>query len=216
MSNLVKMPRLHYPNPNEAFKLFTNASKHSYSGILHQEEIPNEANAVPSLVPIAYFSGSFSKTQQLWSTTQKECYAQSIGQFKRFSFYLPGTKCTLYCDHKPLAPCFTTGISSLVLDCWTLELQRFDIQFGNILGKKNVVADVISKLRTLGIYLDNGNDDLAKMDDNVVDSIMDEAHAIEWVPNSAIYTMEKLNLDILGEEQWQDTFAWKKVKTLRT
>ena len=28
--------------------------------------------------------------------------------------------------------------------------------------------------------------------------------------------MEKLNLDILREEQWQDTFCIKKVKTLRT
>ena len=70
-SDLVKIPRLQYPNPNKAFTLFTDASKHSYSSILHQEEAPEEANAVPSLVPIAYFSGSFSKTQQLWNTTQK-------------------------------------------------------------------------------------------------------------------------------------------------
>ena len=54
-SDLVKMPILQYPNPNKAFKLFTNASKHSYSSILHQEEVPNEANVVPNLVPIAYF-----------------------------------------------------------------------------------------------------------------------------------------------------------------
>ena len=27
-----------------------------------------------SLIPIAYFSGSFSRTQQLWNTTQNECY----------------------------------------------------------------------------------------------------------------------------------------------
>ena len=37
-SELVKMPRLKYPNPNKAFKLFTNVSKHSYSSVLHQEE----------------------------------------------------------------------------------------------------------------------------------------------------------------------------------
>ena len=30
------------------------------------------------------------------------------------------------------------------------------------------------------------------------------------------YNMEKLNLDILREEQWQDTFCIKKVKALRT
>ena len=30
------------------------------------------------------------------------------------------------------------------------------------------------------------------------------------------YKMEKLNLDALREEQWQDTFCMKKVKMLRT
>ena len=50
-SELVKMPRLQYPNPSKAFKPFTNASKHSYTGILHQEEVSNQANAVPNLVP---------------------------------------------------------------------------------------------------------------------------------------------------------------------
>ena len=62
-SELVKILRLHYPIPNKTFKLFTDASKHSYSGILHQEEVPEKANTVPNLVPVAYFSGSFSKTQ---------------------------------------------------------------------------------------------------------------------------------------------------------
>ena len=35
--DLIKMPRLQYPNCNILFKLFTDASKHSYLGILHQE-----------------------------------------------------------------------------------------------------------------------------------------------------------------------------------
>ena len=40
----------------------------------------------------------------------------------KFVFYLAGTKCTLYSDHKPPAPFFTTGMSSQVLDRWALEL----------------------------------------------------------------------------------------------
>ena len=102
-SELVKMPRLQNPNPNKHFKLFTDVFKHSYSGILHQEEMPDQPGAEVNLIPIAYFSGSFYRTQQLWNTTQKECYVvyQSI---QKFAFYLAGTKCMLYCDHKPLAP----------------------------------------------------------------------------------------------------------------
>ena len=63
-SELVKIPRLQYHNPKKAFMFFTDVSKHSYSSILHHE-VPKEANMVPSLVPIAYFPGSFSKTEQL-------------------------------------------------------------------------------------------------------------------------------------------------------
>ena len=108
------------------------------------------------------------------------------------------------------------GMSSPILGHWVLELQQFDIQFEHTSGKKNIVADAISRLRTLGLYQDNDNNDLAKMDYDMVDNIIEEVHAIEWIPNSASYKMEKLNLDILREEQWQDNFCMKKVKTLRT
>ena len=77
-SALDEMPQLQYPNPRKPFKLFMDASKHSYSGILHQEEVSNQLKAEPNLVPIAYFSGSFSKTQQLWNTTQKKCYESKV------------------------------------------------------------------------------------------------------------------------------------------
>ena len=49
-------------------------SKHSYLGILHQEETSGKPGAEANLIPIACFPGSFSQTQQLWNTTQKECY----------------------------------------------------------------------------------------------------------------------------------------------
>ena len=204
------MPRLQYPNPKKPFKLFTDVSKHSYMGILHQKEFSNQLNAQSNLVPMVYFSGLFSKMQQLWNTTQRECYA-AYWSIQKFSFYLAGTKCTLYCDHKLLAPFFTTGVSSPVLNHWALELQQFDIQFEHISGEKNIVANVISSLRTLGLYQDNGNDDVTTTDDDVVENVIEEAHAIKWVPNSAGYNMEKLNLDILRNEQWQDTFFIKKV-----
>ena len=59
---LVKMPTLQYPNPNKPFELFTDASKHSYSDILHQEETLKTPDAETNLIPIAYFSGSFGRT----------------------------------------------------------------------------------------------------------------------------------------------------------
>ena len=90
----------------------------------------------PELIPITYFSGIFNKTQQLWITTQKECYAV-YKSVQKFFFYLTGTDCTLNCDHKPLTPFFTTGMSSHVLDQWPLELQQFNVKFEHIQSKKN-------------------------------------------------------------------------------
>ena len=166
-SELVKMPTLQYPNPNKPFKLFTDVSKHSYSGTLHQEETSKKPNTEANLIPIAYFLGSFSRTQQLWNTMQKECYAiyQSI---QKCAFYLAGMECTLYWDHKPLPPFFTTGMSSPLLDRWALELQQFNIKFQHIRGKRNIVADAISWLRTVGLYQDNDNKDIPLTTEDVI------------------------------------------------
>ena len=79
---------------------------------------------------------------------------------QKFAFYLAGTKYTMYCDHKPLAPFFTIDMSSPVLDGWAMELQQFNIKFQHIQGKKNVVAKAVSRLRMLGLYKDNGSEDV--------------------------------------------------------
>ena len=82
--------------------------------------------------------------QQLWNTTQIECFA-IYKSVQKFDFYLTGIDCTLYCDHRPLASFFTIGLLSHILDQWVIELQQFNIKFGHIQGKKNVVADAISR-----------------------------------------------------------------------
>ena len=91
---LCKMPSLQYPDHNKPFKLFTETSNYSYSGILHQVQVEEP----DQLLPITYFSGSFNQTQQLWNITQKECYAV-YRLINKFSFYLTGAECILYCDH---------------------------------------------------------------------------------------------------------------------
>ena len=113
--DLIKVPKLQYPNPNKPFMVFTDVLKYSYSGILHQEETPHHLGVEVKLIPIAYFLGSFDRTQQQWNTTQNECYA-IFRSIQKFAFYLSGTEFALYCDHKPPAPFFTTGMSSPVLD----------------------------------------------------------------------------------------------------
>ena len=127
---------LQYPNPNRPFKLFTDASKHSYLGILHQEETPGKPGAEVNLIPTAFFSGSFGRTQQMWNTTKKECYVV-YQSFKKFAFYLTGAKCTLYCDHKPPTPFFTTGRSSPVLDRWAWNFNSSTLNLNTSKARTN-------------------------------------------------------------------------------
>ena len=89
------------------------------------------------------------------------------------AFYPTGTSYTLYSDHKPLALFFPTGMSSTVLDRWALDLQQFNIKFQHIQGKKNMVADAVSLLRTLSLYKDNGNEDIPITMEDVIKNIIE-------------------------------------------
>ena len=89
--------------------------------------------------------------QQLWNVNPKECYAV-YRSVNKFSFYLTGAECTLYCDHKLLAPFLMTGMKSKTVDRWALELQQYNIKFQHVAGKDIVVADAISDLKTASLY----------------------------------------------------------------
>ena len=91
-------------------------------------------------------------------------------------------------------------MSSPVLDKWALELQQFDIKFQHIQGKKNVVADVISRLRTLGLYQDNDNEDVPPTIEDVK-NIIEEIQSADAESRKLSYNMGKLNLEVLREQQ---------------
>ena len=192
--------------------MFTDASKYSYSGILHQEK----DDEPDTLIPIAYLSGSFSKTQQLWNTTQKECYAV-CKSVKRFSF-ISWAECTLYCDHKPLASFLTTGMSSHVLDRWALELQQFNIKFNHIEGKKNVVADTISRLKATNLYEKHQEVNSMPSVDTVEDALENIIEEIHNIKEKARDYNQNTQLDPneLHGEQKCDQFCKNKAKDINS
>ena len=85
-----------------------------------------------------------------------------------------------------------------------LELQQLNIEFQHIQSKKNIVADAISWLRTLGLYQDNDNEDVFLTTDVVVENIIEEVHITESIQKTQMYNVEKLNLDMLRKEQQHD------------
>ena len=83
---------------------------------------------------------------------EKEAYA-IYKSAKRFAFYITGAKTTVFSDHNPLKNLFEGGMNIAKLDRWSLELWEFDISLEFIQGKLNKIADVISRLKNEGLYV---------------------------------------------------------------
>ena len=137
---------LQFPDPNEPYILYTDASNNAYSSILCQP-VDNDQD----ISPVAYFSGIFTAQNKSWCATKKEAYAV-LQSMQHFDYYLQGAKCTLYCDHKHLEPFLTRGMKLTKLDRWVMLLQEYDITFVHKKGKDNILADAISRLHTIEIY----------------------------------------------------------------
>ena len=105
-------------------------------------------------------------------------------------------------------------MSCHVLDRWALELQQFNIKFNHIEGKRNVVADMISRLKTLNLYEKNQELDsipsVATVEDTL-ENIIEEVQNISVKTNNQHQTTQ-LNLNWLCREQKQDQFCKNKAK----
>ena len=89
--------------------------------------------------------------QQRWYATEKEAYVfyQSV---LKLDLCLRGAKCVTYCNHKPLGSFCLRVKKSLRLIGGLWNLPDYNITFFHIKGKKQFMADAISRLKTLKIY----------------------------------------------------------------
>ena len=65
---------------------------------------------------------------------------------------------------------------------------------------------MISRLRTLGLYQDNGNEGVPPTVDDIIKNIIETVHSTDIVPSRPNYNMGKLTLDVLRREQQWDWF----------
>ena len=145
---LINSPILIYPDPNKEYYLFTDALKHTWSAVLMQELTTTEDT---NLHPIAFQSGTFKGSQLNWATLTKEAYAIYMA-FWKFSYYLEGAKIILRCDHAPLKKFLQGKTLNNKVNNWGIELSNFNIEFQHIKGKRNILADALSRLKRLGLY----------------------------------------------------------------
>ena len=91
------------------------------------------------------------------------------------------------------------------------------MKFEHIQGKENMVADMISRLATFGLYQDNSNEEIQLSLENAIENIIDEIHNVRSAPYTLAYTkIDKLNLDLLSKEQLPDRFFKKNIKDIKT
>lgn len=129
---------LKYPDFSQPFILTTDASKFALGAVLSQGSIGKDR-------PIAFASRTLSKTEENYSTIEKELLA-IVWACKYFRPYLFGRKFTLFTDHKPLTYTFNMKEPNSKLIRWKLFLAEYDYEIKYKPGKQNLVADSLSRL----------------------------------------------------------------------
>ena len=128
---------------NKPFVIHVDASGHTVSGILSQ---PDEQMTER---PVAFISKKLNKTQQMWSTIEKETYA-TIWALQHFRNWISSKTVTLYTDHNPITYLTEAAPKSAKLMRWALAVQEYDVKFCYKAGKNNVAADCLSRMEPDG------------------------------------------------------------------
>ena len=76
---ITNSPVLIYPDPNKQYHLFTDASNHTWSGVLTQtrETLKEKGKLDITYHPITYQLGTFISSQINWSSFVKEVYCHN-------------------------------------------------------------------------------------------------------------------------------------------
>ena len=147
--------------------------------------------------------------------TEKEAYA-IYKSVKRFVFYITGAKTTVFSDHKPLKNFFEGGINIAKLDRWPLELQEFDISLEFIQGKLNKIANIISRHKNEGLYVEHSNEKPVSVKINLQDRI-EEILDIATNPSNferVFNTGQVISIKELLQSQKRDKFCRRLAKSL--
>ena len=142
---LITSPILKYPDPNKAYTLFTDASKHAWACVLTQEyQYEKDGKRFRINHPITFASGLFKGSQLNWAALTKEVFA-IYSSIKKLSYYLEDADIILRSDHLPLKKFLQKNTLNSKVNNWAVEISPYMIQFEYIKGIKNTLADTMSR-----------------------------------------------------------------------
>lgn len=131
-------PILQYPDFSKPFNVTTDASNVAIGAVLSQGPIGSDK-------PICYASRTLTKSEQNYSTIEKELLS-IVWATKYFRPYLFGRKFKIITDHKPLTWLFSLKEPNSKLVRWRLRLEEFDYEIVYKKGKQNTNADALSRI----------------------------------------------------------------------
>ncbi|UYV82739.1 K02A2.6-like, partial [Cordylochernes scorpioides] len=138
---LVSRPNLALFDPSRTTIVSADASSFGIGGVLRQEQPDG------SLKPIAYVSRTLSETEKRYSQIEKEGLA-IVWTCERLKDYVTGIKIHIETDHKPLIAIFTSkSLEDMTprLQRLKMRMMRYSYQISHIAGKKQIVADMLSR-----------------------------------------------------------------------
>lgn len=130
-------PILRQADPAKPFTLRTDASDYAIGAVLLQGDGDDER-------PVEYASRLLTTAETRYSTTEREALAV-VWAVERFRGYIEGSEVTIATDHQPLKWLLSLKSPSGRLARWALKLQPYNLKIGYIPGKRNVVADTLSR-----------------------------------------------------------------------
>ncbi len=138
-ARLIQAPVLVGADIHKPFIVTTDASGTHVGGVLSQLQADGTNRA------LGYFSKKLKGAECRYSATDKEALAVVL-TCRHFHHYLWGTIFTIVTDHQPLVTIFKRKTKSPRMNKWILEMREYQYTVEYLKGKKNVVANHLSRL----------------------------------------------------------------------
>ena len=143
---LLKEPVLKYPNPDQPYVLYTDASKYAWAGVLMQAHT-HAVDGVEKEIhhPITYVSGLFRGPQINWATFVKEAYAIYMAA-RKLHYYISNLDTTIRSNHMLLRRFLLKNTKNTTVNNWAVSIEDYQLKFEYIKGVKNTLVDTMSRL----------------------------------------------------------------------
>jgi hypothetical protein len=136
---LIQAPILTYPDFEQPFIIYTDASGTGLGAVLAQIRDDEKEHV------IAYASRSMNQAETNYPITDQECLAV-VWAVKHFQHYLGLKPFTIVTDHSALKWLKTSKLPKGRRARWIMELQQYDFNIIHRPGKANSNADALSRM----------------------------------------------------------------------